>query len=237
MRPFGAHLERRRGRAHLSRRVRRREGQSPFVADLDLRQVLDAVASDGAAFVPGALHEPFRAALEDEVARGPVRHYREQFGQVRQQIEGFDLEDPFEGFPRVAELCRALTQLVRVQGDGIRGLRTWGVNEAGVVLYRRGSIGITPHLDGGRYRRLVAVVTLSGEAEVSICRDRSGSVTSVFEAGPGSVTLLRGPGLGGRRDGRPFHAVGTPRNTERLAIGLRMATSRRLSPQNEQPSP
>ena len=71
VRPFGAHLERRRGRAHLSRRVRRREGQSPFVADLDLRQVLDAVASDGAAFVPGALDEPFRVALEDEVALGP----------------------------------------------------------------------------------------------------------------------------------------------------------------------
>ena len=195
------------------------------MAGLDLRPLLARVVEEGAAFAPGALREPFRALLAAEVARGPVRHYREQFGQVRQQIEGFDLVDPFEGFPRVAELCRALTLLVRAQGGTIRGLRTWRVNEAGVVIYRRGSIGITPHLDGRRYRRLVAVVTLSGEAELAICQDRSGSVVAAFEAGPGSVTLLRGPGLDHRRDGRPFHTVGSPRIGERCAIGLRMTTS------------
>jgi hypothetical protein len=187
--------------------------------------VLAQVAEKGAGFRPGALSEPFRTLLAAEVAGGPVRHYREQFGQVRQQIEGFDLVEPFTGFPRVAELCRALTLLVREQGGAIRGLRTWHVNEAGVVIYRRGSIGITPHLDGKRYRRLVAVVTVSGEAELSICRDRSGTVVDAFAAEPGSITLLRGPGLDYRRDGRPFHAVSSPRNGERCAIGLRMTTA------------
>jgi hypothetical protein len=198
---------------------------APFAAALDLQPLLAQLVEEGAAFAPGALREPFRSLLAAEVAGGPVRHYREQFGRVRQQIEGFDLVDPFVGFPRVAELCRALTLLVREQGAAIRGLRTWRVNEAGVVIYRRGSIGITPHLDGKRYRRLVAVVTVSGEAELSICEDRSGSVSSAFEAGPGSITLLRGPGLRNRRDGRPFHAVSSPRNGERCAIGLRMTTA------------
>jgi len=194
------------------------------VPGLDLRPVLAQVGEDGAAFVADALRVPFRVLLDAEAAGGPLRHYREQFGQVRQEIDGFDLVHPFAGFPRVAELCRALTKLVQAHGDAVRGLRSWRVNEAGLVSYHPGSIGITPHLDGRRYRRLVVVVTLSGEADVSICRDRAGSRIAVFESGPGSMTLLGGPGLAGRRDGRPFHAVGSPRAGERRAIGLRMAT-------------
>jgi hypothetical protein len=209
-------------------------GGEPFLPGLDLRPMLAEVAASAAAFVPDALDEPFRALLDAEVAAGPLRHYREHFGQVRQQIEGFDLEHPFEGFPRVAELCRALTLHVRAQGEGIRGLRSWQVNQAGFVLYRPGSIGITPHLDGRRYRRLVVVVTLAGEAELSICRDRSGTKIAVFDTQPGSMMLLRGPGLAGLRDGRPLHAVNTPRDGERRAIGLRMAVPRQedsVSPQ------
>ncbi len=165
--------------------------------------------------------------LSAEAAAGPVRHYREQFGPVRQQIEGFDVVEPYDGFPEIGTLCRALTALVRQQGTGIRGLASWRVNEAGVVLYRPGSIGITPHLDGKRYRRLVAVVTLWGAAELAICRNRAGDVVTTFPATAGSLTLLRGPGLAFCRDGRPFHSVGSPLQGERCAIGLRMTTSRR----------
>ena len=105
----------------------------------------------------------------------------------------------------------------------MRGLRTFSINEAGVVLYRPGSIGITSHLDGKRHRRLVIVLTLYGTAEFALCRDRSGTVVRSFEPEPGSMTLLHGPGLAGGRDGRPFHRVGTPKAGRRLAIGLRMA--------------
>ena len=94
----------------------------------------------------------------------------------------------------------------------MRGLRTLSINEAGVVLYRPGSIGITSHLDGKRHRRLVIVLTLYGTAEFALCRDpqRDGR-PELGEPEPGSITLLRGPGLAGGRDGRPFHRVGTPK--------------------------
>jgi hypothetical protein len=35
--------------------------------------------------------------------------------------------------------------------------------------------------------------------------------------------LMRGPGLAGNRDGRPFHLVDGPRRGERLSVGIRMA--------------
>jgi hypothetical protein len=34
---------------------------------------------------------------------------------------------------------------------------------------------------------------------------------------------MRGPGLAGRRDGRPFHLVEGPRLGERLSLGFRMS--------------
>jgi hypothetical protein len=67
-------------------------------------------------------------------------------------------------------------------------------------------------------------VTVRGRAELSITLDRAGTVRESFDCRPGSITLLRAPGLAHVRDGRPFHAVGTPEEGERWAIGLRMTT-------------
>jgi hypothetical protein len=194
-----------------------------LVPDLDLRPALAQVIESGAGYVVSAVAPRFLEKLLREVEAGHYRSYREYFGQVRQQIEGFDLRKPFEGFPHVAELCRAVDAKVHEQGAGIVGLKSWSINEAGVVSYRPGSIGITPHLDGKRYRRLVVVVSLTGTAEFALCSDRKGTVIVSWEPGPGSLTLLRGPGLRGATDGRPFHRVGSPIAGRRLAIGLRMA--------------
>ena len=120
--------------------------------------------------------------------------------------------------------------LVHTQGTGVRGLVTWVPNEAGVARYPRDSFGITPHLDGRWYRRLVVVVTVFGTARFTICRTRAGEVVDAWDAGPGSMSLMRGPGLGGRRDGRPFHTVGAPHGGERCSLGLRMSTRTPVAP-------
>jgi len=194
-----------------------------LAAGLDLRSSLRETLERGAAHLSDVLDEAFRRRLRREIEGGPFEPFAETFGKVRQQIEGYDIRDPMEGFPAVAELREELTAVVREHGRGIRGLATWAPNEVGVARYRPGSIGITPHLDGKRYRRLVAVVTVWGRARFSICRDRAGEVVSAWGAGPGSLALLRGPGLGGIRDGRPFHAVGTPRPGDRCSLGFRMS--------------
>lgn len=195
-----------------------------LVPGLDLRTALRLTAERGYAHVPRALDDAFRAKLWREIRGGPFQRFESSFGQVRQEIEGYDVRDPMDGFPVLAELRDELAALVRRHGRGIHGLATWQPNEAGVGLYRPGSIGITPHLDGKWYRRLVAVVTIHGAAPFTVCRDRSGHVIERWRAGPGGLTLMRGPGLAGRRDGRPFHTVEGPRRGERCSIGIRMDT-------------
>jgi hypothetical protein len=189
---------------------------------LDLRPALRRTAERGYAHVAHALDPAACRALWREVARGPLRRFADSFGQVRQEIEGFDVLDPMDGWPAIGGLRDELVDLIRRHGRGIRGLATWWPNEAGIAVYRPSSIGITPHLDGKKYRRLVAVVTIRGTARFTVCRDRAGEVVERWWAGAGGLTLMRGPGLVGKRDGRPFHTVEGPRRGERCSIGLRM---------------
>lgn len=191
--------------------------------DLELGAALRQVAGHGFSFVPVALDERFRRRCRTEIDAGPFRHFQEEFSRVRQQIDGFDVGAPFRGYPALAGLSREVTALVHRDGRGVRGLATWRVNEAGVAHYRPDSLGITPHMDGKWYRRLVVVVTLYGTARFAVCSDREGTVVDEWHTGPGSLMLMRGPGLAGARDGRPLHTAGTPRRGERCSIGLRMS--------------
>lgn len=173
--------------------------------------------------MPDALVPAFLERLTDELRSAPFRRLDEQFGAVRQRIDGLDLMAPFTGYPAVAQCRRELVALVRAAGSQIHGLATWWPNEAGVARYRPGPIGITPHRDGRWHRRLVVVATVFGSAEFTVCADRAGTVVAGWEAGPGSLTLLRGPGLAGQRDGRPLHAVAAPARGARCSLALRMA--------------
>jgi hypothetical protein len=178
--------------------------EGPLINRLDLREPLARTARSGAAFVPRALTGAFLHRLQEEVRRGPFRPLPEEIGPVRQQTEAYEVRGRATGFPRLAELRRTLGHSVREQGRGIRGLATWRPTEISVQRYRGGAVGITPHLDGKRYRRLVAV----------------------WETEPGSLVLLRGPGLGGLRDGRPFHRVSGPESGWRYSVGFRMEARR-----------
>lgn len=194
-----------------------------LTAGLDLATALRRTAIEGHARLDGVLQEPFRRALRREIEEGPLRHMAGTFGRagVRMEIDGFDVEAPFVGFPATAELAAAFGDRVRSDGLGVRGLATWRPNEAGVGVYRTGSVGITPHLDGRWYRRLVAVFTVTGSARFEVRASRQGELVEGWEARAGGLTLMRGPGLAGARDGRPFHAVGGPGRGVRCSIALR----------------
>ncbi len=190
---------------------------------VDLASALRATAELGHAHLDDALDGSMRRALWQEIRSGPLRAMTGTFGRagVRMEIDGFDVPAPFEGFPRVAELAEAFGDRVRREGREVRGLATWRPNEAGVGVYRPGSVGITAHRDGRRYRRLVAVFTIVGSARFEVRDAREGEIVERWRAGPGSLTLLRGPGLGGARDGRPFHAVHGPSRGVRCSLALR----------------
>ncbi len=192
---------------------------------VELGRALLEVKEGGASFLPAALNESFRFQLRREVDSGPFRSMSGSYGKVSMEIDGYDVEAPMDGFPMMRALAQELGIAVGSSDTGIRGLATWRPNEIGVTRYRPGSLGITPHMDGKWYRRLVAVVTVYGRSRFAICRDRRGEVVSEWQPGPGDMVLMRGPGLGGVRDGRPFHLAEGPRRGSRCSLGIRMSVN------------
>jgi hypothetical protein len=201
------------------------DGRDGFTAELDLRDALRECARAGHARVSSAISTDVLRRLRTEIERGPFRPFRESFGEVRQQIDGYDIPVPASRFPVLTALCRDLRDAVRSQGRGVRGLASWAPNEVGVTHYVPGSIGITPHKDGKWYRRMVVVATVHGRAPFAICGSRDpADVAERWIAAPGDLVFMRGPGLAGARDGRPFHLVEGPRRGGRLSLGIRMST-------------
>jgi hypothetical protein len=206
----------------------------PFTAGLDLRRAFRRTASEGFAFIPGALDDAFRRRLHREVQTAPFEPAPGSVGQVRQETETCTLPRDLEGYPTVAELREVLMTMAR--RSGVRGLLTWRPDDIAAQRYRPGSVGITSHRDGKRYRRLVAVLTTAGTAGFTVRRERHGEVVAGWEAGPGSLVLLRGPGLAGVRDGRPFHEVSGPREGVRYSVGFRMEVATGPGAEGRRPS-
>ena len=190
---------------------------------LRIRRALGRTAEVGHAYVADAIEPAFLRALANEIREGPLQPFEGTYGKVTMQIEGFDVAEPMEGFPAIRRLRDEIAGLVRSQGEGIRGLATWWPNEAGTVLYRPGSYGISPHLDGKWYRRLVVVATIHGTASFSVHPSRDAAPTDAWVASAGGITFMRAPGLAGHRDGRPYHAVPGPKRGTRISLALRMA--------------
>lgn len=200
-------------------------GTGGLAPGLDLRDALVACATMGHGRVTSAISTGVLRRLRTEIERGHFRPFGESFGEVRQQIDGYDVSVPASGFPLLTALCLDLRDVVRSQGRDVRGLASWAPNEVGVTHYIPGSIGITPHKDGKWYRRMVVVATLYGRAPFAICASRDpDDIVERWIAEPADLVLMRGPGLAGARDGRPFHLVEGPRRGERLSLGIRMST-------------
>ena len=190
----------------------------------DLADALAGCADVGFARLPNAIEGSRLGSLRTEIDAGPFRPFGEAFGPVRQQIDGYDVPIPSRSFSVLTALCRELRDAIRAAGRDVRGLATWSPNEVGIAHYVPGSIGITPHMDGKWYRRLVVVLTVYGRAPFAICGSRDpADVLARWSAGPGDLVFMRGPGLAGHRDGRPFHLVEGPRRSERLSLGIRMS--------------
>ncbi len=120
-----------------------------------------------------ALGDRFRTRLERELLTVPYEPAPPEVGPVRQETDVFVLRD-LKGFPALAELAHEYRVAVLARAREIRGLATYAPNEIHLQRYRPGSLGITPHLDGKRYRRLVAFFTVRGSACLSVLRERAG---------------------------------------------------------------
>lgn len=181
------------------------------------------VTQQGAAFAARAVTQSSCDQLAAELVSGPYRPLQPLIGKVRQEAESFEVPvgQLQQQYPLLNGLCGELVRQIHAHG-----LPGWVPNDVAVQRYQPGSIGITPHRDQRRYAQLVAVITISGSAQFALCRNRDGDPTRTWQAGEGSLVLLRGPGLNGDPDGRPMHLVGGPTSNPRTSIGLRMDTAR-----------
>jgi hypothetical protein len=197
-------------------------GMGALRSDLDLGRPLQALTEAGAAFVPLALSEPFRARLQREIEAGPFQRLPDQIGPVRQEADLFIITGDMADHPAVARLRAEFVARVHRDGSQLPGLAGWWPNEAYVQRYEPGALGVSPHVDSKRFAVLVAIFTTQGSAPLALCRTRAGEIIQEWEAGPGSLTLLRGPGLLDAEDARPFHSVRGPTAGRRFSITFRM---------------
>lgn len=114
----------------------------------------------------------------------------------------------------------ALEALAERLGAAAAGIGSdWVPDEAAVTRYEPGQ-GISAHRDNSFYDGFVAVVTLVGRAGLRVVADRDGATElAAWQAGPGHLTLLRGPRLGG--EARPLHEVGPAGLQGRQVLVLR----------------
>jgi 2OG-Fe(II) oxygenase superfamily len=189
---------------------------------LDLSRPLQALTEAGAAFIPHALSEPFRGHLQHEIEAGPFEPLPDQIGPVRQEADLFVITGDMAAYPAVARLRRAFVTRLRQDGPYIAALTRWWPNEAYVQRYEPGALGVSPHRDSKRFAVLVAIFTIQGTARFALCHDRGGAILQEWEAGPGSLTLLRGPGLLDAENRRPFHTVHGPNVGRRFSVTFRM---------------
>lgn len=92
-------------------------------------------------------------------------------------------------------------------------------NNMSLQKYEKGSVGITPHIDGKSRINLIFVFILCGRANFAVCQNRTGSNPKFLDASPGNAIVIRGPGFF-KSSFQPFHFVKNI-TEERIVFGLR----------------
>lgn len=192
------------------------------LAELDLGEVVDALARDAAVALP-LLGERLRTALLEEARGYAYRPARAVVGSgdrlVRQRME---VHDDFPANSRFHELTAAFQALwdgALAAADSTPFEGRLVFNDLMLQRYTVGELGITAHRDRTAYRNLVCLFVLSGKGRFYVCGDRSGANAREVRHGPGDVLLMRAPGFLGSSE-RPFHFVRAIREP-RYVFGLR----------------
>ena len=192
--------------------------------DFDLNWVVRELCAHGAVSFP-VLPDSRRQELLKEAGQYPYKEQPEivEPAKVREQLSSFKNFGEESLFMKLRD---DFTELLLRKAASLSPLPLFttplAFNEMSLQLYKRGSIGITPHKDGLSKVNLVCVFILKGKADFALCDDRAGSSPRYLDIARGNVILLRGPGFLGRQY-RPFHTI-TNVTEERLVFGLRQGT-------------
>jgi dihydroneopterin aldolase len=200
--------------------IRSPQNSNLNLLNVDIPQAIDVLIKEGAVSVP-IISERHRQLLVDEAETYEYHKQPEVVGpaKVREQLSSsyslrqdglfYMLKDDFE-------------KLVENESKKLGEYPfspELGFNELSLQLYEKGSIGITPHLDGFSCKNLICIFILAGTAKFALCDDREGSNPHYLDTTPGNVIIMRAPGFMGS-DFRPFHFL-TDVTERRTVFGLR----------------
>jgi hypothetical protein len=179
-----------------------------LIADVNIADVICALAVAGAATVPGILRDEVRRRLLEEVRAFPfiaapaiVKPYG-----VRQHYAAVTSFPPDSGFRALREAFQALLENRLALLPAYPFATPLCFNGGALHRYPPGPLGISPHRDSARSLNLIAIFVLEGKGRFFVCQDRDGRNAVDLPNAPGDLILLRAPGFMGA-DVRPFHGV------------------------------
>lgn len=191
----------------------------------ELAQAILRLRDEPALSLP-ALGEPLRRRLAAEAGRIGYRDARPVIGEGDKAVyQDFEVSLDFPRFPPESPFTRLAADFEALTADALASLDPPAAeerpryNDLIVQRYPAQSRGISPHRDHLRYRILVALFVLSGDGRFAVCADRSGRDAWSLHSPPGSLLLMRAPGLWGLNE-RPFHFLDGIR-VGRVSLGVR----------------
>lgn len=189
------------------------------------RGLVDEVAEAGVARVRGALPEPVRRALLAESAGDPERFLAlpPRVNRIPQSAEQLARRIGDPAHPCLNRLAGVLPTALAGGADD-PDMARFTPTEGRYMRYVGPKSGLGAHRDGMCYSLIVSVFSLAGSAMFTVVDDAATRARR-FLVEAGDLVLLRAPGLRGRADGRPRHAVGPPLDGERVSLTVRMSGS------------
>lgn len=195
-----------------------------FRPGLNFDHLLRDVVTFGGTFVPQAFTDEYLAYLLEEVETLEYGSYESNGGaQVFEKHRDFRarIYQTEAHIPRLTALVEQIGWRVRLASVPRLNNYEFYPDDVNVWRYTDDSCGIGKHRDYSHDQYLIVGVTLTGYCTLEYYgEDKANDVPQVWQAGPGSLMLLRGPGLCSN-DLRPFHAVNPPVNGERISIIIR----------------
>ena len=192
------------------------------VRQRDLAAAVGEVRRQDACKIAEALTPDARHRLVAALAAAGFQRAPEQVGTVRQDFDLLVVRPPASGDPSFAPLlalCDEYAELLRGLIPQQPWLGDFAPTDIYVQRYSPGSQGISRHLDGRRFVKLVSIFSLGAPAEL---HDREGSSLRRYRLACGDLLLLRAPGFAGQGDAGPLHSVSGPKGGVRYSISLRM---------------
>lgn len=181
-----------------------------FRPSFDFESAIEKTRTEGYFFAEDVLDDELRLALEKEIDSLPLESgdhvsrpiNADKPNEVRQQHERLYLPVGDGLIPAANFAICALSSCVKDRAVQDY-LRDWRLNEVGYQRYRHSKDFIGPHRDRSSDRFLSVTITINGTAPVRIFEpkgdywDYSNLLqTDEFNTSPGSLMLLRAPGLG-----------------------------------------